>query len=447
MTFDGERSTRSAWAPEAICARMPARYRGIASLILFRYRGIASAMIAPRTISDAARSRRLGPEDDELLLDELELELLVDEIEAREPRQRDDEDQHDLDHEAAHAVDHPDRERSAGLDALTLEEPDLECHPRGRARHGELDELDRVLQHQDGSEQQVADRRAHRGERLWYLGERRQEQGGHEPRHVRGLQLVPEALDADVRERGDQAVGEERDQRHDRDRLAGDASELLELRRLGAGHGGGARHQLVEVPVPIAHGAPGVTVQHRRLQVRQYAGERLVPHRGGPCGDRSVGTDDERGRHQDLREIRHHRPVGGGDAGATEVADRRRPVCPYDDPVPVELSVRDPELMELRRCSPDPLHNAIVDVVRVEGTERPSRDLVDQQRVALVRHPGSHDREDRHARSLGEQGDERLMLHLLQAAEPEARTLASPPHRRPDRGRGTGRPTRPGRRP
>ena len=34
-------------------------------------------MIAPRTISAAARSRRLGP-DDELLLDELELELLVD---------------------------------------------------------------------------------------------------------------------------------------------------------------------------------------------------------------------------------------------------------------------------------------------------------------------------------------------------------------------------------
>ena len=34
-------------------------------------------MIAPRTISAAVRSRRLGPDDDELLLDELELELLL----------------------------------------------------------------------------------------------------------------------------------------------------------------------------------------------------------------------------------------------------------------------------------------------------------------------------------------------------------------------------------
>ena len=48
--------------------------------------------------------------------------------------------------------------------------------------------------------------------------------------------------------------------------------------------------------------------------------------------------------------------VGGGDTGAAEVADRRRPVWPHDDPVAVELPVRDPELMELRRCSPDPLH-------------------------------------------------------------------------------------------
>ena len=213
-------------------------------------------------------------------------------------------------------------------------------------------------EHQDGGEQQVADRRAHRGERLRYLGDRREEQGGHEPHHVRGLQLVPEGLDADVRQGGDEAVGQERDERDDRDRLAGDTSELFELRRLGAGHGGGARHQVVEVPVPIAHGTPGVTVQHRRLQVRQHAGERLVPQHGGSRGDRSIGADDERGGHQDLREIRHHRPVGGGDAGATEVTERRSPVGPHDDPVPVELPVRDPELVELHRWlarSPAPL--------------------------------------------------------------------------------------------
>ena len=76
VTFDGERSTRRACAPEAICARMATRYRGIASLILFRYRGIAHAMRAPRTIRPAARSRRFGPDEDESLLDELE--LLVD---------------------------------------------------------------------------------------------------------------------------------------------------------------------------------------------------------------------------------------------------------------------------------------------------------------------------------------------------------------------------------
>ena len=36
VTFEGERSTRRACAPDAICARMATRYRGIASLILFR---------------------------------------------------------------------------------------------------------------------------------------------------------------------------------------------------------------------------------------------------------------------------------------------------------------------------------------------------------------------------------------------------------------------------
>ena len=41
--------------------------------------------------------------------------------------------------------------------------------------------------------------------------------------------------------------------------------------------------------------------------------------------------------------------------------------------------------------------------------------------------------QDRHARPLGEQRDERLVLHLLEPAEPEAGTFAAVPQRRPER--------------
>jgi hypothetical protein len=57
-----------------------------------------------------------------------------------------------------------------------------------------------------------------------------------------------------------------------------------------------------------------------------------------------------------------------------------------------------------------------------------------QQRVALRRHPGRHDREHRDAGALGQQRDERLVLDLLAAAEREVGGVAPVPERGPGGG-------------
>ena len=115
-------------------------------------------------------------------------------------------------------------------------------------------------------------------------------------------------------------------------------------------------------------------------------------------------------------------PIGGG------------PVRPDDDPLAVELAVGDPEIVERAHRPPDVAHELVVDLGRVDRTERASGHLAHQQRVALGGHPGRHDRQDRHPRPLGQQGHERLVLDLLQPAEPQGGSLAPVPERRPDRG-------------
>ena len=170
-------------------------------------------------------------------------------------------------------------------------------------------------------------------------------------------------------QRGDEAVGEERDQRHDRDRLPGDPPDLLELRRLRAGDLGRALHQIVEVPVHIPDGSSGISVEDRGLQERQDIGEVVLPEHVGRGGDRTFGADDERRRDQDLREVGHHRPVGGRDARAAEVSDRGGPVRPDDDPLAVELAVGDPQIVERPYRAPDLPHAAR----RPPRSGRPSR--------------------------------------------------------------------------
>ena len=230
-------------------------------------------------------------------------------------------------------------------------------------------------------------------------------------------------------QRGDEAVGHERDQRHDRDRLARDPPDLLELRRLGAGELGRSRHEVVEVPVPVPDGPPGIPVEDGGLHERKDVREGVLPDHVGRGGDRAVGADDERRRHQYLREIGHHRPVGGRHARAPEVSDGGGPVRPDHDPFTIELAVGDPQIVQHAHRPPDGAHELVIDLGGVDRTQRASADLAHQQRVACGGHPRRHDGEDRHPRAFGQQGDERLVLDLAQPADPEARSLAPVPER------------------
>ena len=96
--------------------------------------------------------------------------------------------------------------------------------------------------------------------------------------------------------------------------------------------------------------------------------------------------------------------------------------------------MRDPEGVEPGGVAPDAFQELVVDLVRAEGAEWAAGRLGQgEQRVALGRHPGRHDREHRDPGPLGQQGDEGL-LDLGPAAQREVGSVAPVPQRRPGGG-------------
>jgi hypothetical protein len=89
--------------------------------------------------------------------------------------------------------------------------------------------------------------------------------------------------------------------------------------------------------------------------------------------------------------------------------------------------------VEPPKVSPDALQELVVDLVAIEGAEWAASGLGHQQRVALRRHPGGHDREHRDPSPLGQQGDEGFMLDLLAAAQRQVGGVAPVPQRGPGR--------------
>ena len=183
-----------------------------------------------------------------------------------------------------------------------------------------------------------------------------------------------------------EAVGEERDQRDDRDRLAGDAPELLELRRLRAG-------DLVARCIRSSRSQSRSRTDRRVSRSRTAAGgtegrsraRRRRARTSPPPTARSVPTT----RAVVTRTWARSAIIAPPEAptGAAEVPDRGEPSERITRAVTVELAVRDPA----RAAAAPPARRprpARHDLVRSDDPQ-PAGALGHQHRVALVAMPAA----------------------------------------------------------
>ena len=103
--------------------------------------------------------------------------------------------------------------------SMPLRPADIESQPGGRARHGQRDELDGVLEHEDGPEPERPERGAEGRDGLRHRDHGRERQRDGQPRRIRRRELVDQVGQPDVGHRGDDRVGVQRDEEHHADRL------------------------------------------------------------------------------------------------------------------------------------------------------------------------------------------------------------------------------------
>ena len=219
-------------------------------------------------------------------------------------------------------------------------------------------------------------------EGLRHRDHRRQRQRDGQPREVRGLELVDQVGEPDVGQRGDDRVGDQRDQDHHADRPERHPPELGELGKLDPGRVGAGLPQVVEVPVLVADRVPGLPLDRRRLQQRQHLGEGVGPQRGQRGRRGSFRPRRQRGRHQDLGAVGGDVGVVGGHLRAPEVPEGGCPVGPDHDPGGVQPSMRDPQGVEPGGVAPDAVQELVVDLAGAERPQWAAGRLGHQQRVA-----------------------------------------------------------------
>ena len=127
------------------------------------------------------------------------------------------------------------------------------------------------------------------------------------------------------------------------------------------------------------------------------------------------------------------RCVGRRDLRPPEVPDRGVAVGTDHDGVAVDRAVRDPEFAEPDDVLPHVRQDVVGDLPGPERPQRPPADLGHEHRVTPVGHPGGDDRQHRDAAPFRHQGQERLVLDLLEPPGADVRRLASMPDRRPGR--------------
>src|SRR6266516_5491709 len=173
-----------------------------------------------------------------------------------------------------------------------------------RTRHGEGDEADRELQTDHRTEPERTRTGADRGERLGDLHERRHEQGQPDPPAIGVRQLRGEGADPNVREGRHDRGGAEEQEPDDEERAPGDAAEGFEFGLLGPRRGGDPLAERVELDVGVLQRASRGSGERRALDEREGLRERTWADRVDRPRYRSVVTDAERRRHEQLRSIR-----------------------------------------------------------------------------------------------------------------------------------------------
>ena len=229
------------------------------------------------------------------------------------------------------------------------------------------------------------------------------------------------------------------------DRSDAEATELDELRGLAADRLGHLFANVVEVDAEPAQGPPLVARQRDRLQVRQDRRDLVV----GAVGDQGADRLGPAGQHDRGNE---HLGVVGAElfgarchAGAPEV-DESEGLVDDDQMLLVDRAVGDPgavervdELPQLAQRRPRlwAAEPAIGWCVRADHTvgfdeQRPGP-AQDEQGVVGLGGAGDHHGVGGDPCLPGEQREQRLVLHLSQAAESDGRSGAAEPDRALDR--------------
>ncbi len=272
------------------------------------------------------------------------------ERQAGEQQQR--REQQGLHDEAADAVERAGGDRSAGSDALTLEEPDVHGDASGGSGDGEVDVRDRELQgihrperHGDGSCTEGRHGLGHPREL------RDHETDDHEPPGG-VLQRVGELLEVEAGERRQQHHDRQRRQRHPDDRPEREPAHLDQRGRLDARSLGDLGPQLVEVDVECLHHPSLVSGERGRLEVREQPFDLVEGSLLDESFDGEVPPEQPDRRGEELRVVAAQLRRCRRDGGAAEVDDTE-PTVVEDEMVLVELAVGDPVVVECREQFPE----------------------------------------------------------------------------------------------
>jgi hypothetical protein len=197
----------------------------------------------------------------------------------------------------------------------------------------------------------------------------RERQGDGQPSEIRGLELVDQVGEPDVSQRGDDRVGDQRDQEHRADRLDRHPPQSGELGKLDASCFGAGLPQVLEVPILFANRASRRPLECRGLQEGERLGERVVAQRGCCGRGGSFRPGGQRGRYQDLGTVGGDVGVVGGHRRAPEVPEGGCPVGPDHDPGGIQPSMGHAEGVEPPSVAPDGFQELAVDLVSIQCLE------------------------------------------------------------------------------
>ena len=162
----------------------------------------------------------------------------------------------------------------------------------------------------------------------------------------------------------------------------GDPADPLELRRFDPGDVSRAIAEVAEGPVCSLTARSVTRSNTAGCRNGRISARPSFPIAGAVASIARLVAHLQRHRHQDVRPVGHQRGASPRPWPA-EVGQRRRAVGPDHHAHPVQLPVRDAELMEPPDRIPDATQERVVDLAGIERVERPAVDLAHQQGVAL----------------------------------------------------------------